>query len=201
MKTYQKPYKYIKTLLDQLCAIVLIVITSPIMVLIAGIIKLESDGPVIYEQERVGYNGKIFRIYKFRTMVDKAILQEGGICTHDNDPRITKVGSFLRKTSLDELPQFFNVLKGEMSFIGPRPPLPFHPRPYKDYSADAKRRFLVKPGISGYAQVVLRNNSTWDQRFVLDSQYVDRMSFLFDAYIVARTFLTLIKRENIYKKT
>ncbi|NLO76215.1 MAG: sugar transferase, partial [Clostridia bacterium] len=175
-----KKYFYIKCILDFIFALSAILVIWPILLIIAILIKLESKGPVFFLQERLGRNGSVFKIYKFRTMVDGAINLGSGLRTDEGDPRITKVGSFLRKTSLDELPQIFNILRGEMSFIGPRPPVPYYPRKYEDYSIEQKRRFMVRPGISGYAQVVLRNSGTWDERIKLDLEYVDRMSFLFD---------------------
>jgi undecaprenyl phosphate N,N'-diacetylbacillosamine 1-phosphate transferase len=149
-------------------------------------------------QERLGKDGKVFKIYKFRTMVDGAVNIGSGLRTDEGDSRITKVGNVLRKTSLDEIPQIINILKGEMSIIGPRPPVPYHPRKYEEYSNEQKKRFIVRPGISGYAQVVLRNSGTWDERIELDVQYVDKMSFRFDFYIFFRTIYTVIKKDNIY---
>ena len=193
-----KKYFYIKCILDFIFALSAILVIWPILLIIAILIKLESKGPVFFLQERLGRNGSVFKIYKFRTMVDGAINLGSGLRTDEGDPRITKVGSFLRKTSLDELPQIFNILRGEMSFIGPRPPVPYYPRKYEDYSIEQKRRFMVRPGISGYAQVVLRNSGTWDERIKLDLEYVDRMSFLFDILIILKTFNTVIRRDNIY---
>jgi len=193
-----KKYFYIKCILDFIFALSAILVIWPILLIIAILIKLESKGPVFFLQERLGRNGSVFKIYKFRTMVDGAINLGSGLRTDEGDPRITKVGSFLRKTSLDELPQIFNILRGEMSFIGPRPPVPYYPRKYEDYSIEQKRRFMVRPGISGYAQVVLRNSGTWDERIKLDLEYVDRMSFLFDMSIFLKTIFVVLMRRNIY---
>jgi undecaprenyl phosphate N,N'-diacetylbacillosamine 1-phosphate transferase len=193
-----KKYFYIKCILDFIFALSAILVIWPILLIIAILIKLESKGPVFFLQERLGRNGSVFKIYKFRTMVDGAINLGSGLRTYEGDPRITKVGSFLRKTSLDELPQIFNILRGEMSFIGPRPPVPYYPRKYEDYSIEQKRRFMVRPGISGYAQVVLRNSGTWDERIKLDLEYVDRMSFLFDMSIFLKTIFVVLMRRNIY---
>ncbi|MGI6145717.1 MAG: sugar transferase [Peptococcia bacterium] len=193
-----KKYFYIKCILDFIFALSAILVIWPILLIIAILIKLESKGPVFFLQERLGRNGSVFKIYKFRTMVDGAINLGSGLRTYEGDPRITKVGSFLRKTSLDELPQIFNILRGEMSFIGPRPPVPYYPRKYEDYSIEQKRRFMVRPGISGYAQVVLRNSGTWDERIKLDLEYVDRMSFLFDMSIFLKSIFVVLMRRNIY---
>src|SRR5690625_2783136 len=131
-------------------------------------------------------------------MVDNAEKMGSGIITFENDPRITKVGNFLRKTSLDELPQLLNVLKGDMSIVGPRPPVPYHPKKYEEYPEFQKRRFIVKPGITGYAQVNGRNNLTWDDRIELDIQYVEQFSVLLDIKIILLTIIKVFKSEDIH---
>ena len=193
-----KKYYYFKIAIDFLLALIGLIIVSPLFLIIAILIKLDSKGPVFFLQERLGKDGKIFKIYKFRTMIDGAINMGSGLRTDEGDPRITKVGNILRKTSLDELPQLINVLKGEMSLIGPRPPVPYHPRKYEEYSYEQKKRFTVKPGITGYAQVVLRNSGTWDERIVYDVEYVEKMSLKFDINIFLKTIYSVIKKENIY---
>lgn len=193
-----KKYYYIKNILDLLFASIIIILLFPILLIISIAIKIDSRGSVLFLQKRLGKQGKEFKIYKFRTMVDNAINMGTGLRTDENDIRITKVGNILRKTSLDELPQIINILKGDMSFIGPRPPVPYHPRKYEEYSSKQKKRFLIKPGISGYAQVILRNKGTWDERIELDIKYVQKMSLKFDVYILFKTFYTIIKKENIY---
>jgi|LSQX01.2.fsa_nt_gb lipopolysaccharide/colanic/teichoic acid biosynthesis glycosyltransferase len=193
-----KIYYYIKCILDYIFALVGLILLLPLFLIIALLIKFDSKGPVFFLQERLGQNGKVFKIYKFRTMVDGAIEMGSGLRTDEGDPRITKVGNILRKTSLDELPQLINIIKGEMSIIGPRPPVPYHPRKYDEYSAEQKKRFTVRPGISGYAQVVLRNAGTWDERIELDLEYVQKMSFSFDLYIFFMSILVVLKRKNIY---
>lgn len=170
------------------------------MIIIILLIKSTSEGPVFFKQDRLGKNGKVFKIIKFRTMIDNAEQIGTGVITFENDPRITKVGSFLRKTSLDELPQLINVLKGDMSIVGPRPPVPYHPKKYEEYSEYEKKRFNVKPGITGYAQVNGRNNLTWEQRINMDVYYVDNRSFLLDLKIIFLTMLKVLKREDIHSK-
>jgi|GEM_PF-101092 len=194
----KKFYPFIKSFFDRVIALFMIVGLSPLFLLFAVWIKCSSKGSVFFIQERLGRNGKIFRIYKFRTMVDNAITMGTGLRTDENDPRITKIGHFLRKTSLDELPQLINILKGEMSFIGPRPPVPYHPYKYDDYNETQKKRFLVKPGISGYAQVKVRNNATWDERIVYDVEYVGRIGFLMDVYIFFATIFCTVFGKNVY---
>lgn len=193
-----KKYYYIKCLMDFIFALVGLIVISPILLIIGLLIKIQSKGPVFFLQERLGQNGKLFMIYKFRTMVDGAISIGSGLHTYEDDPRITKIGKILRKTSLDELPQLINILRREMSLIGPRPPVPYYPRKYEDYSDDQQKRFIVKPGISGYAQVILRNNGTWDERIVYDIKYIEKMSMGFDIYIFIKTIYSVFKRENIY---
>lgn len=173
----------------------------PLFLIISILIKFDSKGPVFFVQERLGKDGKVFKIYKFRTMIDGAINMGSGLRTEEGDFRITRVGNILRKTSLDELPQLINVLKGDMSLIGPRPPVPYHPKNYEEYSDEEKKRFSVRPGITGYAQAVLRNGASWDERIKLDLIYVDKMSFTFDLYILFLTFLTVVRGKNVYSPT
>lgn len=193
-----KKYYYLKCVGDFLLALLGLLIIWPFLLLIAILIKLESKGPAIFKQERLGRNGRIFEIYKFRTMVDGAIHLGSGLQTYEGDPRITKIGNLLRKTSLDELPQLFNILKGEMSFIGPRPPVPYHPYEYEEYTQKQKKRFIVRPGISGYAQVVLRNSGSWEERIQLDVKYVEKMSLWFDLYLLIRTVKVVVSRKDVY---
>lgn len=193
-----KRYYYYKCFMDFIIALIGIIIILPILLIIGLLIKIQSKGPVFFLQERLGQGGKVFRIYKFRTMVDGAINMGHGLHTYENDPRITRIGKILRETSMDELPQLFNILKGEMSLIGPRPPVPYYPRMYEKYSNEQKKRFTVKPGISGYAQVILRNSATWDERIVYDVKYVEKMSIGFDIYIFFKTIYSVFRRENIY---
>lgn len=190
--------KYIKRFLDIIISLFSIALLIPLFTIIAILIKIDSKGEVIFKQERLGKNGKEFEIFKFRTMVKNAENLGTGINTFQHDPRITKVGAWLRKTSLDELPQLFNVLKGDMSIVGPRPPVPYHPKKYDNYSDFQVQRFRVKPGITGYAQVKGRNNLNWDERVSYDVDYVKRLSFSLDVKILWLTFIKVIKREDIH---
>lgn len=190
--------KIIKRIYETIIAITLIILLCPFMILISLLIKLTSKGPVFFNQERLGKNGHIFIIYKFRTMVINAENFGLGIYTNESDNRITKIGRFLRKTSLDELPQLFNIIKGQMSFVGPRPPVPYHPYKYEDYTDEQRLRFTVLPGITGYAQILGRNSLSWDERIELDVYYVKNKSLLLDLEIIFLTFISVIKKENIY---
>ncbi|MGL6058441.1 MAG: sugar transferase [Culicoidibacterales bacterium] len=191
-------YMRIKNITDRVLALIFLVIALPIMILIIIAIKLESQGPIIFKQERLGESGKIFKIYKFRTMIDNAINIGQGLRTEKGDSRITKVGNILRKTSLDEIPQLINIIKGEMSFIGPRPPVPYHPYKYSDYSETQKQRFNVKPGITGLAQVKYRNSATWEKRIEEDIKYVEKVNLILDIKILFSTILTVLFGKNVY---
>src|SRR5690625_1515845 len=190
----------IKRIIDLFGSLIGIIILSPILIIISLAIKLTSKGLVFFRQERLGRNGKVFKIIKFRTMVDNAEKVGTGIKTYDGDPRITKVGDILRKTSLDELPQLFNVIGGSMSIVGPRPPVPYHPREYRDYPEHQIQRFEVKQGITGYAQVKGRNLLTWDERIKYDVEYVKRQSTFLDFKIIILTIIKVFKKEDIHSE-
>jgi len=186
-----KPYRVVKRISDFVFALILIVLLSPIMVLAAIAIKIESKGPVLFKQKRPGKDAKIFTIYKFRTM--KVETEKDGKPLSDME-RITKVGAFLRKMSIDELPQLFNILRGEMSFIGPRPLLVQY---LEYYSPEQMRRHEVTPGISGWAQVNGRNAISWEEKFELDVWYVDNQSFFLDLKILWLTIYNVLSRRGI----
>lgn len=190
----------LKRLIDICGSIVGIIIFSPLMIIIAILIKLTSKGPVIFKQERLGKDGKVFKIYKFRTMVVNAEnIGDGISIKNESDSRITKIGRILRKTSLDELPQLYNVLVGHMSLVGPRPPVTYHPyNGYDNYPDWAKKRFKMKPGVTGLAQITVRNSATWDERIKIDNEYIDKFYILLDIKILFMTIVKIFKRENIY---
>ncbi|QYS89436.1 sugar transferase [Flavobacterium davisii] len=185
-------YKFfLKRLLDFLATLIGIVILSPFFVLVFVGLFIANKGNVFFVQPRPGKNGKVFKIYKFKTMTDER--DANGILLPDAD-RLTIIGNLVRKTSLDEIPQLFNVLKGDMSLIGPRPLLTQYLHLYNDFQ---NRRHEVKPGITGWAQVNGRNAISWDQKFQYDVWYVDNISFLVDMKILFLTFLKVIKKEGI----
>lgn len=194
-----KANRIIKKIFDITSSAIGIVILSPLFLIVSILIKLDSHGKVLFIQDRLGKDGKVFKIYKFRTMCDNAINIGNGLFTDETDSRITKIGSFLRKTSIDELPQLFNILKGDMSLVGPRPPVPNFPYKYDEYSEVQKIRFEMLPGITGWAQVVGRNSIDWDERITLDIDYVKNYSFLWDIKIIILTLAKVVKREDIYK--
>lgn len=180
----------VKRVLDIAISFVALVLLSWLFLIIAIIIKLTSKGPVIFKQERLGYKGKVFKIYKFRSMCVNAESQGTGVYSMKGDSRVTKVGRVLRATSLDEIPQLLNILKGEMSIIGPRPALTYHPWPIDQYTNEQKRMFDVRPGVTGWAQVHGRKDVEWHKRIELNVWYVDHISFLLDCKIF---FLTIFK--------
>lgn len=191
-------YQYIKRILDIILGIITLILLSPIMIITSVLIRIDSKGPIIFKQQRVGKNGKHFTIYKFRTMVENAEKMGTGLDSYENDTRVTKIGKFLRNSSLDEFPQLFNILKGDMSFVGPRPPVTYHPYKYDDYPADAKRRFEARPGVTGYAQVNGRNELSWEEKFKYDLYYVDKVCLLLDLKIFILTIFKVIKMEGSY---
>jgi undecaprenyl phosphate N,N'-diacetylbacillosamine 1-phosphate transferase len=188
----------LKRAIDLVGAIVLIVLFSPLLVAIVIAIRLDSKGSPIFRQRRLGLRMQEFDILKFRTMVKDAETIGTGVFTNANDSRITKVGSWLRRYSLDELPQLFNVLFGQMSFIGPRPPVVYHPYVAENYPAMYVRRFDMKPGITGLAQVNGRANLTWPQRFVLDMQYIDNYTVMSDMAIILSTLIKVLSKEDVF---
>ena len=184
-----------KSIFDKTLALFLIILFSPIYIVVSLLIFFKMGSPILFRQKRPGYKEKIFGIYKFRTMTNEK--DANGNLLPD-DKRLVGIGKFIRSTSLDELPQLFNVLKGEMSFVGPRPLL----KEYLPlYNEKQKRRHDVKPGITGWAQVNGRNAISWEQKFDYDVWYVDNQSFLLDIKILWLTFLKVVKRSDISSST
>jgi len=181
----------LKELFDRLLALILIVFFLPVYIVVGLVIFFRMGRPILFKQKRPGYKEKIFEIYKFRTMTDEK--DENGNLLQD-EQRLVGIGKFIRSTSLDEVPQLVNVLKGEMSFVGPRPLLVEYLELYND---EQKRRHDVKPGITGWAQVNGRNAISWEEKFKYDVWYVDNQSFLLDMKILFMTFLKVIKRNDI----
>jgi lipopolysaccharide/colanic/teichoic acid biosynthesis glycosyltransferase len=191
-------YAFLKRLLDLTGSSIALILVSPVLLICAVAVKLSSSGPVIFRQRRLGMSGEPFWLLKFRSMCDKAPdtrNADGSTYSGTDDPRVTPVGRFLRQTSLDELPQFFNVLKGEMSLVGPRPDQVDQSRFYTEAE---KRKLRVKPGITGLAQISGRNNIPWQQRKALDVEYVDRQCLSLDLLILARTIPYVLLRKDIH---
>lgn len=197
-------YLCLKRMMDITLSLIALLISAPILIIISILIKLDSKGNIIYKQRRLGKNGKIFTIYKFRTMVSNAEEVMKNFTKEqkeefekffklENDPRITRMGNFLRKTSLDELPQIFNVLKGDMSFIGPRPVVEKEIEKY----GDLKDKYLsIKPGLTGWWACNGRSSLTYDDRINLEIYYVDNISFKLDFKCFYKTIIAIIKKEG-----
>lgn len=186
----------IKRAVDIVCAVmvILFLIAIPVLIIIPIAICLDSKGPAVFTQERMGKNGKVFKIYKFRTMrIPEESVDENGEML-ESQKRITRVGAFLRKTSLDELMQVFNVLNGTMSIVGPRPSLPYQA---DNYTERQHGRFRMRPGITGWAQVNGRNDLTWTEKIEYDLEYIENYSLWFDIKILFRTVAVVFKQEGI----
>ena len=193
-----KPYglyeAYIKRIQDFICALIAMILLSPILLVVAILVRTKLGSPILFVQERPGLNGKVFKLYKFRTMLPP---KEGEIDPMQDAQRLTSFGKKLRSTSLDELPELFNILKGDMSVVGPRPLLT---RYLTRYNAQQARRHEVRPGFTGLAQVNGRNSISWEEKFTWDVKYVDRITFFGDWKIIFATIRTVIKREGISAK-
>lgn len=197
-------YKYIKRILDFSLSLIGLIVLSPVFLIIAILIKKESDGPIFFKHKRIGKNGKEIGIYKFRSMVPNAeelikkftpeqMKEFKENFKLENDPRITKIGKFLRKTSLDELPQLINILKGELSIIGPRPVIKQELEKY----GNNKEKFLsVTPGLTGYWAANGRSDTTYEQRMMMELYYVDNLSFRLDIKVFLKTVISVIKKEG-----
>lgn len=181
--------KFIKRGLDFIIALIALIVTLPITLIVALVIKLDSKGPIIFKQERTGYKGKTFHCYKFRTMKVETHAKDGRELTHDE--RCTRVGNVIRKLSIDELPQLVNILKGDMSLIGPRPWIPEY---YKYFSKEQKKRCDVLPGITGLAQAMGRNNLDIFQKINYDIEYTKNVSFKMDVKVIVETVKTVLSK-------
>lgn len=202
----RKAYLFTKRLLDIVLSLMGLIIISPLILIVAVLIKVEDrNGPIFFSQTRVGKNGNKFKIYKFRSMVSNAeellidLLDQnettGAMFKIKKDPRITKIGKFIRKTSIDELPQLINVIKGEMSLVGPRPPLP---REVEEYTEFHKQRLLVKPGCTGLWQISGRSNIGFEKMVELDLEYISKENIFFDIYIILITIKIMIWSKDAF---
>lgn len=200
----QKPvYDFFKRAIDIICSVIALVVLSGLFALVALLIKLEDGGNVVYSQTRVGKNGKFFRMYKFRSMymnaekMKKELLaqneSDGPAFKMENDPRITKIGAFIRKFSIDELPQLINILKGDMSIVGPRPPLGYEVMQYDEF---AMRRLCVKPGLTCYWQCSGRSNIMFDEWMRLDNKYIEDRSMWTDIKMIFKTIPAVFKSKG-----
>lgn len=192
--------KYFKRMLDVLGSLAVLILLSPLLLLTAVIIKLDSPGPVLFRQKRLGQGGKEFEIYKFRSMGVDAEHTGSGQYSFQGDPRVTRVGRFLRASSIDELPQLWNILKGEMSVIGFRPPLTYHPWPIDEYTEEQRKMFSIRPGVTGWAQVHGRKDIQWSKRIEMSVWYAENLSFGLDLKIFFMTiYRVLANQDNVNK--
>ena len=183
-------YRFFKRFFDIIISFLGLVILSWLLLITAIAIKIESRGSVIFKQDRLGKGGKVFKIYKFRSMCVGAEHTGSGVYSGKGDARVTKVGKIIRATSIDELPQLLNILKGDMSLIGPRPPLTYHPWPVEEYTKEQFKMFSVRPGVTGWAQINGRKDVEWHRRIELNCWYTENVSFILDLKIF---FISIFK--------
>lgn len=180
----------------------LALVLTPLWIIVAIAIKLDSKGPVFFKQNRRTKDGRVFKMLKFRSMVVNAEQMAAGLFNYENDPRVTKIGRFLRDTSIDELPQLFNIIKGDMSVVGPRPCVEYELGDFDTLNKRYKKRFQVKAGLTGLAQTKGRNDNSWDNKVTYDNQYVDafkKIGVLIDIKILWNSVIKVSKKENIYE--
>lgn len=187
---------YAKRVLDLLIAVPVLIVAAIPMAFVALAIKLDSPGPVIFRQQRLGKDGKVFEMLKFRSMVVNAEHTGSGVYSGKGDSRVTRVGRFIRATSIDELPQLINVLRGDMSLLGPRPPLTYHPWPIEQYTEEQLHMFDVRPGFSGWAQIHGRKDVEWNHRIELNVWYVRHVRFGLDARIFFETIFKVLRNAD-----
>lgn len=193
---------FFKRLFDILSSLIAILLLTPLWIIVAIAIKCDSKGPVFFKQERRTKNGKVFKMLKFRSMVVNAESMGPGLFNYENDPRVTKVGRFLRNTSIDELPQLFNILFGSMSVVGPRPCVKYELGDFDTLNKKYKKRFKMKAGLTGLAQTKGRNDIEWDKKVEFDNQYIDKfrkIGVLIDIKILFMSVFKVFKKENIYE--
>jgi lipopolysaccharide/colanic/teichoic acid biosynthesis glycosyltransferase len=196
--------KFGKRLIDIVIGICALPFVLLVIIIFGPIIYFTDKGPIFYNANRVGKDGKIYKMFKLRSMkVNASDIRnaDGSTFNGDNDPRVTKIGRFLRKTSIDEIPQFLNVLIGNMSVVGPRPTVPTNGITIEDMDEIKKKHYSVKPGITGYSQAYYRNSISQDQKYINDAYYAEHISLLFDTKIFVKTIVSVLKHENIYIST
>ncbi len=189
-------YKIIKRVMDFIISLCALIVLSPLMLIVAILVRVTSPGPAIFVQQRVGKDGKVYDMYKFRSMCVGAEQQEGGVFCTKGDARVTPIGKILRATSIDELPQLVNIIKGEMALIGPRPVLTYYPKEWHEYTKEELKRFDVLPGVTGWAAVHGRKTNTVEARFAYDNYYVDNLSMWLDIKILFMTVKSVLTNEG-----
>jgi lipopolysaccharide/colanic/teichoic acid biosynthesis glycosyltransferase len=189
--------------LDIVISIIGLLAAAPFFLIIGALIKIESNGPILFKQSRIGLNGNLFMMLKFRSMIDNAEQQGTGLFSYSDDCRVTKVGRILRNTSLDELPQLLNVLKGDMSLVGPRPPVHYELGNYENFDSVLKNRFVVRPGITGLSQISGRNDLTWTEKIKLDNLYIQQlysMGIYYDVLIMLKTIIVVMRGRGVIEE-
>lgn len=189
-------YKAVKRVMDFIISLCALIVLSPLMLIVAILVRVTSPGPAIFVQQRVGKDGKVYDMYKFRSMCVGAEQQEGGVFCTKGDVRVTPIGKILRATSIDELPQLVNIIKGEMALIGPRPVLTYYPKEWHEYTEEELKRFDVLPGVTGWAAVHGRKTNTVEARFAYDNYYVDNLSMWLDIKILFMTVKSVLTNEG-----
>lgn len=195
--------KFLKRFFDIVTCSIALILLTPLWIIVAIAIKCDSKGPVFFAQERRTKNGRVFKMYKFRSMVVNAESMGAGLFNYENDPRVTKVGRFLRNTSIDELPQLWNVIKGELSIVGPRPCVKYELGDFDTLNKKYKKRFEVRAGITGLAQVKGRNENSWEEKVTYDNQYVDefkKQGLWLDIKILFSTVAKVFRKQDIYEE-
>lgn len=193
---------FIKRIFDLVSSSCVIIVLIPIFIIVAIMIKIDSSGPIFFKQGRRTKNGKIFQMIKFRSMYINSEKEGTGLFNYENDPRVTKVGRFIRNTSIDELPQLINIIKGDMSVVGPRPCVTYELGDFKTLNKKYRKRFDVKAGLTGLAQVKGRNDISWEEKVKYDNEYVDcfnKKGVIIDIIILVETIKKVFKKENIYE--
>lgn len=188
--------KFGKRAIDMLLSLIALIVLSPLLLITALAVKISSPGPVLFKQRRLGLHGKEFIMYKFRSMRVGAEHTGSGVYSGKGDPRVTAVGRFIRKSSIDELPQCINVLKGDMAIVGPRPPLTYHPWPVEQYTEEQFHMFDVRPGITGWAQVHGRKGVEWHERIKMNVWYTQHVSLALDIKILFMTVFKVLRNED-----
>ena len=190
--------RFWKRLIDTVLSLIALVILSPLLLITALSVKISSPGPVLFKQQRLGLHGKVFTIYKFRSMSDGAEHTGSGVYSGKGDPRVTKVGKLIRATSIDELPQLINIIVGDMAIVGPRPPLTYHPWPVEQYTEEQLHMFDVRPGITGWAQVNgLRGDTSIEKRIDYDVYYIENWTLALDIRILIMTAFCMFNKEKV----
>ncbi len=193
----------VKRIMDIFLSVLALIVFSPLLMMIAAAIRLDSKGPVFFRQGRLGKDGKVFSVCKFRTMIQNAEHMGDGLFNYEDDFRVTRVGKILRKISMDEAPQLLNILKGEMSIVGPRPPVTYEHGDFKDYPAAWRTRFAMRPGVTGLAQISGRNELSWEEKIKYDDEYIDlfnKYGVLIDIKIMYITTIKIFSMTSVYEK-